>query len=125
MEQDSIPQLQQMPYMKIEDNNMQADFLSKVIIIGDTGVGKSCLMKRVIDNTFNEEHKVTIGVENGTYLMKCNHKVVKLQIWDTAGQESYRSVTRIFYKGANCVMLAYDITRDDTFANLSDWMREI
>jgi small GTP-binding protein len=75
-----------MPYEKIEDNHMiQGDYLSKVIIIGDTGVGKSCLMKRVIDNSFSEEHKVTIGVENGTYLMKINHKVVKLQIWDTAG----------------------------------------
>ena len=83
------------------------------------------MMKRVIDNTFSEEHKVTIGVENGTYLMKIDSKVIKLQIWDTAGQESYRSVTRIFYKGANAVFLTYDITRDDTFANLSDWMREI
>ena len=79
MEQDKIPELQAMSYEKIQDNqSMQGDFLSKVIIIGDTGVGKSCLMKRVIDDTFSQEHKVTIGVENGTYLMKCNHKVVKL-----------------------------------------------
>ena len=86
MEQDKIPELLQMPYEKIQKNqSMNGDYLSKLIIIGDTGVGKSCLMKRVIDNTFSEEHKVTIGVENGTYLMKCNHKVIKLQIWDTAG----------------------------------------
>ena len=79
MENDQIESLLSMPYEVIGDKALSTqDHLFKLIIIGDTGVGKSCLMKRVIDDTFSQEHKVTIGVENGTYLMKCNHKVVKL-----------------------------------------------
>lgn len=101
------------------------DHLFKLIIIGDTGVGKSCLMKRVMDNEFQEQHQVTIGVEFGSYGLKIDDKIIKLQIWDTAGQESFKSVTRIFYRGANCVFLTYDITRDETFENLRSWLKEI
>ena len=87
----------------------------KLIIIGATGVGKSCLMKRVMENEFKDEHQVTIGVEFGSYGLKLGDKLIKMQIWDTAGQESYKSVTRIFYRGAHCVFLTYDITRQETF----------
>ena len=97
----------------------------KLIIIGDTGVGKSCLMKRVMSNEFMSEHKVTIGVEFGSYGIKMDNKVVKMQIWDTAGQESYKSVTRIFYRGAHIVFLTYDMTRAETFNNLKEWHNEI
>lgn len=97
----------------------------KLIIIGDTGVGKSCLMKRVMDDEFKTEHQVTIGVEFGSYGLRIEDKVVKMQIWDTAGQESYKSVTRIFYRGAHCVFLTYDITRDETFNNLAEWHKEV
>lgn len=101
------------------------DHLFKLIIIGDTGVGKSCLMKRVMDNEFKAEHQVTIGVEFGSFGLKVDGKVLKLQIWDTAGQESFKSVTRIFYRGAHCVFLTYDVTREETFVNLLDWLKEI
>ena len=97
----------------------------KLIIIGDTGVGKSCLMKRVMDDEFKTEHQVTIGVEFGSYGLRIEDKIVKMQIWDTAGQESYKSVTRIFYRGAHCVFLTYDITRLDTFNNMAEWHREV
>ena len=97
----------------------------KLIIIGDTGVGKSCLMKRVMDDEFKTEHQVTIGVEFGSYGLRIEGKIIKMQIWDTAGQESYKSVTRIFYRGAHCVFLAYDITRDETFNSLAEWYKEI
>ena len=97
----------------------------KQVIIGDTGVGKSCLLARVMDNAFKLEHQVTIGVEFGAFAIKVDEKVIKLQIWDTAGQESFRSVTRIFYKGANLVFLCYDITREDTFRNLKTWLSDI
>ena len=97
----------------------------KLIIIGDTGVGKSCLMKRVMDNEFKTEHQVTIGVEFGSFGIKVENKIVKMQIWDTAGQESYKSVTRIFYRGAHCVFLTYDMTRDETFINVESWYNEI
>uniref|UniRef100_S4RMV7 Uncharacterized protein n=1 Tax=Petromyzon marinus TaxID=7757 RepID=S4RMV7_PETMA len=92
------------------------DYLFKLIIIGDTGVGKSCLLARIMDNEF----KITIGVEFGSFVIKMEEKIVKLQIWDTAG-----SITRIFYRGAHCVFLTYDITRDDTFVNVIDWLKEI
>ena len=82
-------------------------------------------MKRVMDNEFKTEHQVTIGVEFGSFGVKVEDKVIKLQIWDTAGQESFKSVTRIFYRGAHCVFLTYDVTREDTFANLSQWLSEV
>lgn len=133
----------QMPYEVIGDKALSTqDHLFKLIIIGDTGVGKSCLMKRVMDNEFKGEHQVTIGVEFGSFGLRINNQVIKLQIWDTvstfkinplnhlflifqAGQESFRSVTRIFYRGAHCVFLTYDVTRDETFANLAEWLKEI
>ena len=97
----------------------------KLIIIGDTGVGKSCLMKRVMDDEFRQEHQVTIGVEFGSYGVRIDGKIIKLQIWDTAGQESFKSVTRIFYRGANCVFLTYDLTRDETFVSLGEWLKDV
>ena len=78
-----------------------------------------------MDNEFKIEHQVTIGVEFGSFACKIDDKVVKLQIWDTAGQESFRSITRIFYRGAHCVFLTYDITRDETFVNVKEWLVEV
>jgi small GTP-binding protein len=68
---------------------------------------------------------VTIGVEFGAFITKIEEKLVKLQIWDTAGQESFRSITRIFYRGAHVVFLTYDITREETFNNLIEWLKEV
>ena len=90
-----------------------------------TAVGKSCLLNRVMDEEFKVEHQVTIGVEFGHFIIKLDEKTVKLQIWDTAGQESFRSVTRIFYKGANVVFLCFDLTREDTFNSLANWLSDI
>ena len=119
-------QLAKLTHEVISDKSLTTqDHLFKLIIIGDTGVGKSCLMKRVMDNEFKVEHQVTIGVEFGSFGLKVDEKIIKLQIWDTAGQESFKSVTRIFYRGAHCVFLTYDVTREETFANLSDWLNEI
>lgn len=127
MEQNfNIEQLAELSHEVIADKSLTTqDHLFKLIIIGDTGVGKSCLMKRVMDNEFKIEHQVTIGVEFGSFGLKVDGKIIKLQIWDTAGQESFKSVTRIFYRGAHCVFLTYDVTREETFANLSDWLNEI
>ena len=101
------------------------DYLFKMIIIGNSGVGKSCLMHRVTTNEFSEDHEVTVGVEFGSLLVKMDETVLKLQIWDTAGQESFQSITKIFYRGAHCVFLTYDVTREDTFVNLNEWLKEI
>lgn len=96
-----------------------------MIIIGDSGVGKSCLMHRVTTNEFKMQHEVTVGVEFGSLVIKLDQFNFKLQIWDTAGQENFKSITRIFYKGANCVILAYDITKRDTFEHLGLWHDEV
>lgn len=127
MEQRNLASLKAQPYEHIADKTLQQehDHMFKLIIIGDTGVGKSCLMKRVMDDEFRQEHQVTIGVEFGSYGVRIDGKIIKLQIWDTAGQESFKSVTRIFYRGANCVFLTYDLTRDETFVSLSEWLKDV
>ena len=121
-----LAQIKAMPYEILDPkNNTTQDFLFKLIIIGDSAVGKSCLMHRVTTNEFIEDHEVTVGVEFGTLLTKLEKYVFKLQIWDTAGQETFKSITKIFYRGAHCVVLAYDITRLDTFQNLENWFDEL
>jgi len=104
----------------------------KYIIIGDTGVGKSCLLLQFTDKRFRTDHDLTIGVEFGARLISINpgggnskqNKNVKLQIWDTAGQESFKSITRSYYRGAIGALLVYDVTRRDTFNHLEHWLRE-
>lgn len=103
----------------------QPDSLFKLLIIGDSGVGKSCFLLQFIDGDFKEDHNVTIGVEYGAKTVTASGKQIKLQIWDTAGQESFRAITRSFYRNANGVILMYDLTRLESFENLEDWLREI
>ncbi len=100
------------------------DSLFKIIIIGDSGIGKSCILKRLVENEFKDDHDVTVGVEFGSYLIRVEDKILKLQIWDTAGQESFRSITKIFYRGAHAAILGYSIINRDTFDNLKDWLKE-
>ena len=109
-----------------DDQNDSAAALFKLIIIGDTGVGKSSILLKLTQGDFKQEHTVTIGVEFGNYaLMLNNQNLVKLQIWDTAGQESFRSITRIFYKGSHAVMVCFDITTRESFNHVHDWHKEI
>lgn len=103
---------------------MSYAYLFKYIIIGDTGVGKSCLLLQFTDKRFQPVHDLTIGVEFGARMVTIDNKQVKLQIWDTAGQESFRSITRSYYRGAAGALLVYDITRRDTFKHLSRWLDE-
>ena len=88
------------------------------------GVGKSCLLLQFMDKRFQPVHDLTIGVEFGARMINVEDKKVKLQIWDTAGQESFRSITRSYYRGAAGALLVYDITRRDTFKHLSRWLEE-
>lgn len=89
-------------------------------------MGKSCILNRLTKNEFNEQHNVTIGVEFGNYMMRiANRHVITLQIWDTAGQESFRNITRIFYKGSHAVIMVYDITREESFENMKVWREEV
>ena len=82
-------------------------------------------MKRITDNEFKETYELTIGVEFGSILFKTQEKIIKLQIWDTAGQENFKSITKIFYRGTHCVFLTYDISRENTFENALKWLKEV
>ena len=106
-------------------DDSQSDAKFKIIVIGDSGVGKSCFLLQFTDGDFKDEHNVTIGVEFGAKIIDIKGKSVKLQIWDTAGQESFRAITRTFYRNAEGVVLMYDITRSESFQNLKDWLGEI
>nr|ONK79288.1 uncharacterized protein A4U43_C01F4850 [Asparagus officinalis] len=103
---------------------MSYAYLFKYIIIGDTGVGKSCLLLQFTDKRFQPVHDLTIGVEFGARMITIDNKAIKLQIWDTAGQESFRSITRSYYRGAAGALLVYDITRRETFNHLAGWLED-
>ena len=108
----------------VHTDNMSYAYLFKYIIIGDTGVGKSCLLLQFTDKRFQPVHDLTIGVEFGARMISIDNKNIKLQIWDTAGQESFRSITRSYYRGAAGALLVYDITRRETFNHLTRWLEE-
>lgn len=80
---------------------------------------------RLTENDFKEEYEVTVGVEFGAFLLQIDDKIIKLQIWDTAGQESFKSLNKIFYRGSHWVFLVYDITREESFDNIEDWLKEV
>ncbi|KAI3456206.1 hypothetical protein Pfo_012869 [Paulownia fortunei] len=101
------------------------DYLFKVVLIGDSGVGKSNLLSRFTRNEFSQESKSTIGVEFATRSIHVDEKVVKAQIWDTAGQERYRAITSAYYRGAVGALLVYDATRHVTFENVERWLKEL
>lgn len=108
----------------LQNLKMSYAYLFKYIIIGDTGVGKSCLLLQFTDKRFQPVHDLTIGVEFGARMITIRNKPIKLQIWDTAGQESFRSITRSYYRGAAGALLVYDITRRETFTHLSTWLED-
>ncbi|KAJ7948707.1 Ras-related protein like [Quillaja saponaria] len=101
------------------------DYLFKVVIIGDSGVGKSNLLSRFTRNEFSLDSKSTIGVEFATRSIQVDDKIVKAQIWDTAGQERYRAITSAYYRGAVGALLVYDVTRHVTFENVERWLKEL
>ncbi|AFR95462.1 GTP-binding protein ypt3 [Cryptococcus neoformans] len=101
------------------------DYLFKVVLIGDSGVGKSNLLSRFTRNEFNLESKSTIGVEFATRSINVDGKTVKAQIWDTAGQERYRAITSAYYRGAVGALLVYDIAKHQTYENVTRWLKEL
>lgn len=101
------------------------NYLFKYIIIGDTGVGKSCLVLRFTDDRYTQNHELTIGVEFGSKMITCGDKKIKIQIWDTAGQEAFRSITKSYYRNVAGAIIVYDITRRVTFNNVRDWIKEL
>ncbi|XP_026173528.1 RAB11a, member RAS oncogene family, like [Mastacembelus armatus] len=101
------------------------DYLFKVVLIGDSGVGKSNLLSRFTRNEFNLESKSTIGVEFATRSIQVEGKTIKAQIWDTAGQERYRAITSAYYRGAVGALLVYDIAKHLTYENAERWLKEL
>ncbi|CAK69460.1 unnamed protein product (macronuclear) [Paramecium tetraurelia] len=106
-------------------NENEYDFLFKIILIGDSGVGKTNILQRFVKNEFILDSKPTIGVEFSTKTINVENKSVKCQIWDTAGQERYRAITNAYYRGAVGAFVCYDITREITFTNIEKWLSEI
>lgn len=101
------------------------DHLFKLLIIGDSGVGKSSLLLRFADNMFSGSYITTIGVDFKIRKINVDGEMVKLQIWDTAGQERFRTITSTYYRGTHGVIVVYDVTSADTFVNVKRWLHEI
>lgn len=106
-------------------NNDVYDYLFKVVLIGDSGVGKSNLLTRFTRNEFNLRTLTTIGVEFATRNLHICSKTIKAQIWDTAGQERYRAIVNAYYRGAAGALLVYDITKHMTYENVGRWLKEL
>ena len=100
-------------------------YLLKYIIIGDPAVGKSNILLKYAHNKFTNEYQSTIGVEFGAKNLTIDGKVFRIQIWDTAGQENFRSITRAYYKNSVCAIVAYDITNRTSFENVQEWIDEV
>ena len=100
------------------------DYLIKCLVIGDSGIGKSSLMIRFTDDIFNNQYISTIGVDFKIKTIILKNKTIKFQIWDTAGQDRFRTITSSYYRGSNAILICYDVTEMDTFRNVKRWMEE-
>merc|ERR1740125_55610 len=101
------------------------DFLFKLVLIGDSSVGKSCLLLRFADDSFTDSYISTIGVDFRFRTITIDGKTVKLQIWDTAGQERFRTITSAYYRGADGIIMVYDVTSSESFEHVEEWLSEV
>ena len=104
--------------------SIQFHYLLKYIIIGDSSVGKSNLLLKFAHNKFLDEYQATIGVEFGAKNIELDNKIFRIQIWDTAGQENFRSITRAYYKNSVCALIVYDVNNVESFDNILSWIQE-
>ena len=109
----------------MEEEETNYELLYKVIIIGDTNVGKSNILTRYLKDEFSSNTKSTVGVELGIKFLKIKNTKTKIQIWDTAGQERYRAITSSYFKGSNGCFIVYDITNEASFNNIENWYEQI
>ena len=108
----------------MSSSNLNFDYLLKFIIIGDSAVGKSNILLRYTNDSFSNEFQATIGVEFGAKNLIIDGKTYRVQIWDTAGQEQFRSITRAYYKNSVCACVVYDITNKTSFENIKSWLED-
>ena len=101
------------------------DYLLKILIIGDAGTGKSCMMTRFVDKNYSPSYFNTVGVDFKVNVVNVQNKNFKLQIWDTAGQERFRTITSGYYRGSSAIILCYDVSCRESFINIKNWMNEI
>jgi len=101
------------------------DYLLKLLLVGDSGVGKTCLLLSFVSEEFDADSHSTIGVDLKVKIMNVKGQKIKLTIWDTAGQEQFRTLTSAYYRGAHGVILVYDVTRPQTFQNIREWIKEV
>jgi small GTP-binding protein len=101
------------------------DLVFKILLLGDSSVGKTCFLLRYIDDTYTENHISTIGVDYKVKMISHEDQVIKLQVWDTAGQDRFRSITKNYFRGSNGIMLIYDITNQGSFQNIKNWIWQI
>jgi len=105
---------------------MEEEIVYKVLLLGDSSVGKTCFLLRYCDKSFQDVHLSTIGLDYRLKSMTLkNNKNIKLQIWDTAGQDRFRAITKNYYKGANGIILIYDVTNMQTYENVKNWISQI
>jgi len=105
--------------------NPEYDLLLKILVIGDSGVGKSCMLLRFADNSFTDSYISTIGVDFKIRTITLDGKKIKLQIWDTAGQERFKTITTSYYRGAHGLIIVYDITSMDSFNSIKKWLVDV
>ena len=109
----------------LPEDYAQYDLSFKLIVIGDSGVGKSCLTTKAVKNNFEDYYQATVGFEFLTFSVKIEDKLIKLQIWDTCGQEQYKSLITNFYRNASLAMMVYAINSRESFNNINRWLKEI
>ena len=106
------------------DDEDKFDYLIKYVIVGDSAVGKSNLLLRFTQGSFNSAYQLTIGVEFGSGRIIVKNEIFRVQIWDTAGQENFRSITRSYYKNSACALLVYDISKKESFESIQSWIED-
>merc|ERR1712051_1100361 len=110
---------------RMATSHPEYDYLFKLLLIGDSGMGKSSLLLRFADDTYAESYISTIGVDFKIRTIELDGKTIKLQIWDTAGQERFRTITSSYYRGAHGIIVVYDVTDQESFNNVKQWLHKI
>ena len=122
---DSESEKEEIKYEILPEDSTQYDLSFKMIVIGDSGVGKSCLTNKATKNIFEESYNATLGFEFFTFNIKINNKTIKLQVWDTCGQELYRSLITNFYRNSSLAIMVYAINNKESFENIDMWLKEL